>query len=168
MRRSVDETLEDGQDLSELTLSALRRYRRRLSEEEDKISYWRRLVHARLDVLDAEASGHGPRTMAQLVRVLGDTGAGRGRQALVRVKAAEPLPELPALEHACIDEVDREDPAAVQEAIVGLRAAEERLTSYRRALHGRIEASTDELIRRYRQEPKRALEALRADRGSGG
>jgi hypothetical protein len=31
---------------SSLTLDELRLYRRRLAEEEEKISYWRRLVHA--------------------------------------------------------------------------------------------------------------------------
>lgn len=172
MRRSVEETpghqVDEPRHLSELTLRDLRAYRRRLAEEEDKISYWRRLVHARLDVLDAEASGHGPRTLAQLGRVLGDTGAGRGRQALVRVRAAEPLPQLPALESVCVDEVDRSDPAAMRRALAALRDVEGRLTSYRRALHGRIEDATGELIRRYREEPALALGALREDRGGGG
>jgi hypothetical protein len=39
--------------LVDLVLADLRLYRRRLAEEEEKISYWRRLVHARIDVLEA-------------------------------------------------------------------------------------------------------------------
>src|SRR3954452_20842613 len=38
-----------------LKLDDLRLYRRRLAEEQEKVSYWRRLVHARLDMLEAEA-----------------------------------------------------------------------------------------------------------------
>jgi len=32
---------------ADLSLDDLRLYRRRLAEEEEKVSYWRRLVHAR-------------------------------------------------------------------------------------------------------------------------
>ncbi len=45
---------------ADLSLDALRLYRRRLAEEEEKVSYWRRLVHARIDVLEAEAHHERP------------------------------------------------------------------------------------------------------------
>lgn len=146
--------------LGELTLSALRAYRRKLADEEDRVSYWRRLVHARLDVLAAEASQDGPLGLDTLARVLGDTGAGRTRNALVRVRAAEPLPDLPVLEEMWVGGVDADDPAAVATAVERLRAAEQQLTSYRHALHQRIDEATAELIERYRREPASALVAL--------
>ena len=145
---------------SDLTLDELRAYRRRLADEEERVSYWRRLVHARIDVLEAEAHHERPLTIEELVRVLGDTGAGRGRTALVSLQAAEPLPDLPVLEEMWVTELDPNDTAAVREAIARLRQAEEQLTDYRRALHERLDEATAELISRYRAEPASALVAF--------
>ncbi len=150
--------------VSDLSLPALRAYRRRLADEEDRVSYWRRLVHARLDLLEAASSQEGPLSLETLARVLGDTGAGRTRTALVRVRAAEPLPDLPVLEEMWVTGVDPADPAAVVAAVERLRTAERQLTSYRTALHQRIDAATGELIERYRANPSSALDVLRVDR----
>lgn len=159
-RRSITDAVPSPH-LASLSLVQLREYRRRLTEEEDKVSYWRRLAHARIDVLEAEASTDGTLTMEQLVRVLGDTGAGHTRTALVRVAAAEPLPELPALQEMWVAEVDPHDSEQVADAVARIRAAEQKLTQYRRALHERIDEATGELISRYRQDPTLALEVLR-------
>ena len=146
--------------LAELALPGLRAYRRRLSDEEERVSYWRRLVHARIDVLEAESAREGPLSLEALARVLGDTGTGHNRTALVRVRAAEPLPELPVLEEMWLAEVDVTDPAQVSRAVTRLRSAENQLTSYRKALHQRIDEATAELISRYREDPSLALIAL--------
>lgn len=151
--------------LTDLSLTALRAYRRKLVDEEDRVSYWRRLVHARMDLLEAERSTEGQLSLETLARVLGDTGAGRTRTALVRVRAAEPLPELPVLEDMWVTEVDPTDPEAVASAMDRLRKAEHQLTSYRNALHQRIDEATGELIVRYREHPASALVALRGERG---
>jgi hypothetical protein len=144
----------------ELSLDDLRLYRKRLSEEEEKISYWRRLVHARIDVLEAESHHERPLTLEELIRVLGDTGTGRTRTALVNVRAAEELPELPALTDMWVTELDPNDQAEVAAAISRLRAAEGQLTDYRRALHSRLDEATAELILRYRENPTSALVAF--------
>jgi hypothetical protein len=146
--------------LADLTLDELRSYRQRLNDEEDRVSYWRRLAHARIDILEAESHTEGSLSMDDLVRVLGDTGAGRSRHALVNVRAAEPLPDLPVLTEMWLTEVDPHNPAVVEEAIERLRAAERQLTEYRRALHARIDEATGELISRYRENPVSALVAL--------
>ena len=146
---------------SDLDLDRLRDYRHRLAVEEEKVSYWRRLVHARIDVLEAEAHQERPLRLDELVRVLGDTGAGRTRNALVGVRAAEPLPELPVLEQMWVTELDPNDTEAIADAIRRLRAAEAQLTEYRHALHRRIDDATSELIARYRADPTSALVALR-------
>ena len=145
---------------SELTLDELRAYRRRLADEEERVSYWRRLVHARIDLLEAEAHHERPLTMEELVRVLGDTGAGRGRTALVSLQAAEPLPDLPVLEEMWVTELDPNDTAAVRAAIERLRTAEQQLTDYRRGLHERLDTATETLIARYRDDPAQALVAF--------
>jgi RsiG-like len=145
---------------AQLSLSELRHYRRQLADEEEKVSYWRRLVHARLDVLEAEANHERPLTVDELIRVLGDTGTGRSRTALVSVRAADELPELPVLHEMWVTELDPNDKAAVAEATDRLRSAEAQLTDYRRALHQRLDQATAELISRYRAEPRSALVAF--------
>jgi hypothetical protein len=144
----------------DLTLPDLRSYRRKLAEEEEKISYWRRLVHARIDVLEAESHHERPLRLDELIRVLGDTGTGRARTALVNVRAADELPELPVLHDMWVTELDPHDTAEVAAAVERLRAAEHQLTDYRRALHDRLDASTRELISRYRDNPVSALAAF--------
>jgi len=151
-----------------LKLDDLRLYRKRLAEEEEKISYWRRLVHARLDVLEAEALHERPLRLEELIRVLGDTGSGRTRNALVNVRAAEPLPDLPVLEEMWVTELDPNDTEMVAEAIGRLRAAEAQLTDYRRALHERLDEATAELITRYREDPSQALVAFRTPHTGAG
>lgn len=143
-----------------LSLDDLRLYRRRLAEEEEKVSYWRRLVHARIDVLEAEAHHERPLRLDELIRVLGDTGTGRTRTALVNVRAAEDLPELPVLADMWVTELDPHDTEAVAGAISRLRDAESQLTDYRRALHERLDEATAELIARYHANPVDALVAF--------
>jgi hypothetical protein len=145
---------------SELSLDGLRGYRRRLADEEERVSYWRRLAHARIDVLEAEAHHERPLNIDELIRVLGDTGQGRGRTALVSVHAEEPLPDLPILQEMWVTELDPNDADAVADALRRLRVAEKQLTDYRHALHVRLDDATRELIRRYREDPASALVAL--------
>ena len=159
-RRTITDAVPSPH-LADISLAELRTYRQRLMDEEDRVSYWRRLAHARIDVLEAEAHTEGPVSLEALVRVLGDTGSGRTRTALVGVRAAEPLPDLPALTEMWVTEIDPHDPEKVVEAVERLRAAERQLTGYRHALHERIDEATGELISRYRDDPAGALIALR-------
>src|SRR3546814_20732854 len=64
-RRSLTDAVASPH-LAELTLAQLRNYRQRLTDEEDRVSYWRRLAHARIDILQAEASTDGTLSMQQL------------------------------------------------------------------------------------------------------
>ena len=158
-RRSVTSTVP-SEELATLDLVELRGYRHRLEAEEEKVSYWRRLVHARIDVLSAESDAGNSLSMDDLVRVLGDTGSGAGRRALVRFRAADPLPDLPVLGEMWVTEIDPQDDTQVEDALARLRTAEQQLTSYRRALHERIDEATRELILRYRENPRAALSVI--------
>jgi hypothetical protein len=158
-RRSVTSTVA-SEELAALDLDQLRAYRQGLEAEEDKVSYWRRLVHARIDVLEAETGSESPLTMEALVGVLGDTGSGQTRRALVRFRAADPLPDLPVLSEMWVTEVDPHDAEQVEDALARLRTAEHQLTAYRRALHERIDEATRELILRYREDPRAALSVI--------
>lgn len=146
----------DGRALHEVSLTELRAYRTRLREEEERASYWRRLLHARLDLLEA-GSTSGSVELDDLARILGDTGSGATRTALLHVRAADELPELPVLGEVWINPTDDGERA---EALTRLRGAEGQLTAYRSALHARIDEATAELIRRYREQPSAALVAL--------
>ncbi|GAB3781048.1 RsiG family protein [Nocardioides ungokensis] len=158
-RRSVTSTVP-SEELAALDLEQLRSYRHGLEGEEDKVSYWRRLVHARIDVLEAESGTSAPLSIDDLVRVLGDTGSGRTRRALVRFRAADPLPDLPVLSEMWVTEVDPHDAGEIEDALERLRTAERQLTAYRRALHDRIDEATRELILRYRANPLAALTVI--------
>jgi len=158
-RRTITEAVS-SLHLAHLTLAELRAYRAQLMAEEDKVSYWRRLAHARIDVLEAESQTGTTLSMKDLVRVLGDTATGHSRNALQRVAAAEPLPDLPVLSEMWLTEVDPSQTQAVAEALDRLRAAERQLADYRRALHARIDEATGDLISRYRENPASALAAL--------
>lgn len=146
--------------LAGMSLPALRTYRADLQAEEDKVSYWRRLVHARLDMLEAGAATDGSLSVEQLVRVLGDTGTGAGRTALSRVRSEDPLPDLPASTDMWVSVIDPHDEQARTEATRRLREAEAQLTAYRHALFERIDEATADLILRYRENPAAALSAL--------
>jgi hypothetical protein len=164
----LTDVAEPSRSLDRLSLKELRAYRRKLADEEEKISYWRRLVHARIDVLEAEAHHERPLRLDELIRVLGDTGSGRTRNALVSVRAADDLPELPVLADMWVTELDPHDTDEVAEALRRLRAAESQLTDYRRALHERLDAATNELIDRYRRDPASALIAFGTPHTGGG
>lgn len=151
---------EASPHLAGLDLDSLRAYRQRLITEEERVSYWRRLVHGRMDVLEAGSHVEGTLSVEQLVRVLGETGSGQSRISLLRVRSADPLPELPELSEVWENEVDPHDEAAVSAAVERLRDAEGQLTEYRKALHERIDEATGELIVRYREDPSAALRAL--------
>jgi hypothetical protein len=158
-RRSVTSTVA-SEDLAALNLLQLREYRRGLGAEEDKVSYWRRVAQARMDLLQAEESTQSTLSFEDLVRVLGDTGTGRTRRALVQVKAADPLPDLPELAEMWDREIEPDEPEQVVEALQRLQAAECKLSAYRAALHERIDEATRELILRYRKDPRAALAAI--------
>lgn len=158
-RRTITDP-EPSPHLNDLSLADLRAYRERLSGEEERVSYWRRLVHARMDLLEAESRNEGHLSFEDLVRALGETGSGQTRHALHHVRPADPLPELPVLADMWVTEIDPHDAGAMAEALERLQAAESQLTGYRRALHERIDEATGELIMRYRDNPASALVAL--------
>lgn len=147
-------------DLSSLDLPQLRAYRHTLTAEEDRVSYWRRILHARLDVLQAEARSEEALTFEQLVRALGDTATGARRQAILAATPADVLPELPELEELWSLQADVHDPVSVAAMVDRLRALERQLTAYRRALHERLDHATTQLVDRYRQDPRAALDLI--------
>jgi hypothetical protein len=147
-------------EFDHLTLEALRNYRTALSAEEGRVSYWRRIMQARLDVVRATSTGG--QAVDNLRDVLADVRVTTSRVALIEM-VGDPegeLSELPDLSSLWSREVDHDDPVATQGLILSLEEAEQQLSDYRSALHRRIAAATTELIARYREEPTLCLVAL--------
>ena len=146
-----------------LTLEAIRSYRAALGEEENKVSYWRRILQARLDVLRSGLGGGGTARevdQAALRPVLTDARVGAGRRALVDVVAVDDIPPLPQLEALWERRVEPGDVAGTLQLEQELAAAERQLSEYRAALHRRLADVTGELIARYREQPSLCLTAL--------
>ena len=119
------------------------------------MSYWA-AARARIDLRGRVAHG-GTLSMEDLVRVLGDTGAGRTRKVLLSVRASDALPDLPeARRHVG----DRGRPR--RGAGRGRRTTPPRRRGaahrLRRALHERIdEATASSSIVRYRENRGRLI-----------
>ena len=145
-----------------LTLDALRSYRRTLGEEESRVSYWRRILQARLDLLRAALDGTSARDVDTdaLRPVLTDARVGAGRQALIEVVPVDDIPPLPSIEQLWERQVDPSDEPAARALEADLARAERELSDYRAALHRRIAAATGELIARYREQPSLCLSVL--------
>lgn len=145
-----------------LSLDALRDYRRALGEEEGRVSYWRRILQARLDVLRAQLDGGQARDVdtEALRPVLSDARVGAGRRALVDVVPVDDIPPLPDLEQLWLRELAPDDVEGARRFETDLARAERELSDYRAALHRRIADATGELIARYREQPSLCLSAL--------
>ena len=153
---AVRPTPERTAELAHLALDELREYRRVLAAEESRVSYWRRILQARLDLLLAGSHGDSD----TLRPVLTDQRVGAGRRALVEITPVDDIPPLPDLAGLWDRFVDLEDEAAVAALAADLTEAEHQLSEYRTALHRRIGAATGELIARYREDPTLCLSAL--------
>ena len=148
-----------------LSVDGLREYRRALSDEEHRVSYWRRILQARLDLVASGTTRKGV-DHERLTPLLTTERVGAGRRALTTVVDGDGgIPPLPQLEELWQRQVDPEDDDAGRRAFADdLRLAEQQLSAYRTALHDRIGRATGELIARYREAPDLCLSALPLDR----
>ena len=138
-------------------LAELRTMRSGLTEEESKVSYWRRLIQARIDVITSDHTGEEP--VEQLSRLLTDAQSSHRRVAALSVGPIDDIPPLPDLS-ALWNRVATKTVAERDALIADLKRAEEDLSAYCRELHDRIDDVTAELITRYREEPELALVAM--------
>ena len=143
-----------------LSVDGLREYRRALTEEEHRVSYWRRILQARLDLVASGTTRRGV-DHDRLTPLLTTSRVGAGRRALNSVVHSDAdIPPLPLLEQLWERQVDPGDDAGRQAFEEDLRLAEHQLSAYRAALHERIGQATGELIARYRESPDLCLTAL--------
>jgi hypothetical protein len=159
-RSAPRRTPERSPDFAHLSVGDLRAYREALAEEENRVSYWRRIIQARLDVVRAGEAG--TVKVENLRNVLAEARIGSGRRVLVTLAPIDDIPPLPDLAKLWDREPVLNDPRHNESLARDLAGAEMQLSAYRAALHRRISGSTDELIARYREDPNLCLLALPA------
>jgi len=140
--------------LREQPLAHLRALRESLQEEERRVSYWRRLVQGRLDLVRTGLEGGvpAPGSLARLA-VAGRSAARRRSPAWTLVgldEEARPVAGLGTLWDTPIPWNHLAEPAEVER---GLVEVEVELSVYRRVLHQRLDACTAELVGRYVRDP---------------
>jgi septal ring factor EnvC (AmiA/AmiB activator) len=145
--------------LTHLSLTELRAYREELTTEETRVSYWRRILQARHDLIvdNCDPSGRD-----RLRDVLADHEQKSRRLAVQTMHdpdLAAPLPELAELWDTHTANLAA-GASPDRDLIARLEAAEQKLSAYRRSLHERLDEVTADLVARYREQPALALVAL--------
>ncbi len=152
-------------DPSTISVEEIRVQRDECRRVEDKVSYLRRLVQGRLDIVAADlrrrADGTDPSDLPSLVDqlpgILGDRvrapGAGPGRlpSSLLPPDDDDLLAELDAVASpGTLDCLSALSDAEVEELATRFTELEHRVSERRRALFSRIDALQAELARRYK------------------
>ena len=158
-RAAAREVPQRSPEFANVSLQALREQRKNVAQEENRVSYWRRLIQARMDLIELQGGDDSVR-LERLRLALAETRVGPGRGALVEIMPIDDVPPLPHLEGLWAREADPEVPATVTALKKDLTFAELQLSAYRAALHRRLSGTTSELIARYHEEPSLALLAL--------
>jgi hypothetical protein len=154
---TMSSTLHDAPPtLRDLALDDLRQLRQQLTDEEGRVSYWRRLFQARLDMLKGAdyADTHDVR------RALNDASNAPRRWQALGLHPADIDTAMPEARHLWARVIDLNDEQQRAAYVDLLQRMETSLSRNRRALHQQIDAVTKELISRYRANPALALTAL--------
>ncbi|HET7488802.1 MAG TPA: nickel-type superoxide dismutase maturation protease [Acidimicrobiales bacterium] len=149
--------------IRELPTTELRARKAECSRAEGALSYLRRLVQVRLDIVQAEIDsrdGGGTGDLSELVEHLPEILAERGTRTVAGRLTSVALPDvdhdLLTADLDAILDVDKAgalpdtDVAELRRVLDELGALERTVSTQRRALHERLDALQAELVRRYR------------------
>jgi hypothetical protein len=174
--RRIDRVLSQDYlaGLDALPLDEVRSLRKEAEQEETDLSYLRRLLQGRLDILRAELArraGEETDLVSALPRILADEG-GHAARGLGRHIAVEPSRADSHRRHveALVADVDLSDPAAHDDGslrrVVEVLEREERDVSDKRVrVQGVMDACAAEITRRYREGDADVADLLPADSG---
>ncbi|WP_236655301.1 RsiG family protein [Streptacidiphilus carbonis] len=154
-----------------LGLEELRTLRRQAQEDEADLSYLRRLLHGRVDILRAELTRRSGRTVAadtlleQLAVILTDLPSqvrNSARHLTLNTPRSE---EFQALADELMDDValadlESQSDAALQAACIRLTAHERMLSGRRQGLQRTVDGCSAEITRRYREGEARVDDLL--------
>jgi len=168
-RRRIDIVLEPEylEGLSDLVLDELRHRRDTATDVEAQISYYRRLLHGRMDLLDFEQRrrrGEDERSILEALPEILAKGMILGSEPTLRhIETMPPLPSVTG--RRLIDKIMDDGVLAnlpeltdeeIAEAMERLREVETQLSGQRRQLHQVIDTLQDEIVTRYRSQQDEA------------
>ncbi len=176
-RRRGDRVLhaDFSTNLVALDVDALRTRRREAEDEEQELSYVRRLLHGRIDILKAELrrrAGNGDYVMASLPQILADApSSGRSKGRHVSVKSPDVArPTKRAAERAAVDaatcDIGSLTDHELRRILDTLSGHERGVSDSRGQVHRVLDRLTTELTRRYRDGTARVDDLLDAARRS--
>ena len=164
-RRRIDLVTDPAyvQDLSSLSMEELRERRSVLDDLDTELSYYRRMLHGRMDLLSFEIrrrSGEETRTLIEaLPQILADGIDGPSRNVIPRDLSLD-LPELGGKGNRAIDRVIGDDFLArlpslddtdLEEIQAALTDAEREVSTQRRSVYDVHDRISAEITHRYRQ-----------------
>ena len=162
-RRRIDIALEPEylEGLDQLELNELRRRRDTAEDVESQISYYRRLLHGRMDLLNFELrrrDGEEERTLLEALPEILASGMVLGSEpALRHIETMPPLPSKTGrrlidkiMDDGVLTQLPDLSEEDIRSALDDLREVETTLSDQRRQLHTVIDALQDEIVDRYR------------------
>jgi anion-transporting ArsA/GET3 family ATPase len=168
-RRRVDIVLEPSyvENLDAVDLDQLRRRRDTAEDVEAQISYYRRLLQGRMDLLDFEMRrrrGQEERTLIEALPDILASGMILGSEPNLR--HIETLPPLPSktgrrlidkiMDDGVLTQLPELGDDEILEALERLRQVEKELSNQRKQLHNVIDTLQDEIVARYRSQQDEA------------
>lgn len=176
-RRRIDQALDPSfaSDLDALSIEELRARRELLDVLDTELSYYRRILHGRLDLLDFELrrrAGLEERSLIDaLPEILADAPSGKTSNPLDKELSVDAPPRVGegrrAIDKALGDDFLTHLPRISDNELAGIRDSladtERTVSEQRRAVHDAYDVITGELTRRYREGLADADELLSAN-----
>lgn len=160
-------------DLTDLSLDDLRTQRRTAEQEEQELSFVRRLLHGRIDIIKAELrrrAGHGDDLISSLPSILADGPAGgkpQGRHVSLDDKVeinAAAIAAKHVVNNMAINNLPELSDRQLREALSDLQSHERAVSDARSQVHRKIDRMSAELTKRYREGTAQVDDLLAAAR----
>ncbi len=160
-RRRVDKVLDPTflDELQNISLDQLRERRHEAEQEEADLSYLRRMLHGRIDIVKAEMerrvqpdSGDIVDRLATILADAPRTPHGSGRHITVQPSRVDEHRRQveQAIADAVVSDVTNRSDDELAEALIALRANEAEVSQVRRQVQQVADACSSELARRYK------------------
>lgn len=164
-RRRIDIVLEPEylEKLEDVSLDELRKRRSTAEDVESQISYYRRLLHGRMDLINFELrrrSGEEERTLLEALPEIIASGMILGHEPNLRhIETMPPIPTTTGrrlidkiMDDGVLTQLPELTGDEIGEALERLRDVETHLSDQRRQLHNVIDRLQDEIVGRYRTQ----------------